>query len=337
MKKLIIYLSILLFMPIMAHSQRLTLTQVKNLWNPRVFPSSTNIDSTFNAIWALSGGGLSGIPGYYAKYNASTSLTDALLYDSGRSVILPNSRFLASVDTTESRLTFGAAGNSAALYSGYSKPQGSSLFLNNTSSLLISSSDFTTSSAYLTLDTSTVNIGVDYGSNRALITIDTLRTNIAHDLDVRLIAAQDILNVSGRSISNTATADYTVTTGDDYLISVTDSIDFTIGGNARKVVSGSYNYTIGGAVHGVITDSSSYTYGDDFTLSARNITHDLGVGTFNVSVSGSDKMIIRNNGIPNFSAIPAYADNTAALAGGLVAGDLYYTDTAGEYIIKVAH
>ena len=35
--------------------------------------------------------------------------------------------------------------------------------------------------------------------------------------------------------------------------------------------------------------------------------------------------------------IPSYADNTAALAGGLVAGDLYYTDSAGEYVVKVAH
>jgi len=35
--------------------------------------------------------------------------------------------------------------------------------------------------------------------------------------------------------------------------------------------------------------------------------------------------------------IPAYANNAAALSGGLVAGDLYYTDSAGEYVVKVAH
>lgn len=36
------------------------------------------------------------------------------------------------------------------------------------------------------------------------------------------------------------------------------------------------------------------------------------------------------------SYIPAYADNAAALAA-LGAGRLYYTDTAGEYIVKVSH
>lgn len=36
-------------------------------------------------------------------------------------------------------------------------------------------------------------------------------------------------------------------------------------------------------------------------------------------------------------ALTAHADNTAALAAGLVAGDLYYTDVAGEYVIKMAH
>lgn len=35
--------------------------------------------------------------------------------------------------------------------------------------------------------------------------------------------------------------------------------------------------------------------------------------------------------------LPAYADNAAALAGGLTAGDFYYTDTGGEYIVKIAH
>lgn len=39
----------------------------------------------------------------------------------------------------------------------------------------------------------------------------------------------------------------------------------------------------------------------------------------------------------NANQIPAYANNADALAGGLVAGDLYYTDTTGEYIVKVAH
>lgn len=60
-------------------------------------------------------------------------------------------------------------------------------------------------------------------------------------------------------------------------------------------------------------------------------THTSGVGSM------TERMRIRSNGVINFNAIPAYSDNAAALAGGLVAGDLYYTDTAGEYIVKITH
>ncbi len=35
--------------------------------------------------------------------------------------------------------------------------------------------------------------------------------------------------------------------------------------------------------------------------------------------------------------IPAYTTNANALAGGLTAGAFYYTDTAGEYILKIVH
>jgi hypothetical protein len=38
----------------------------------------------------------------------------------------------------------------------------------------------------------------------------------------------------------------------------------------------------------------------------------------------------------NFSSVPAYADNTAAVAA-LGPGKLYYTDVLGEYILKVTH
>jgi len=41
-------------------------------------------------------------------------------------------------------------------------------------------------------------------------------------------------------------------------------------------------------------------------------------------------------GSGNFSTIPSYADNTAAFAV-LGAGKLYYTNTGGEYILKVTH
>lgn len=35
--------------------------------------------------------------------------------------------------------------------------------------------------------------------------------------------------------------------------------------------------------------------------------------------------------------VPTYPNNAASLLGGLIAGDLYYTDVAGEYILKITH
>jgi len=47
-------------------------------------------------------------------------------------------------------------------------------------------------------------------------------------------------------------------------------------------------------------------------------------------------IIIANDGIDASDAIQPYADNAAALAA-IGAGKLYYTDDAGEYIVKMSH
>ncbi len=41
------------------------------------------------------------------------------------------------------------------------------------------------------------------------------------------------------------------------------------------------------------------------------------------AASPTEAMRIKNSRIINFANAPTYADNTAALAGGLVAGDVY--------------
>jgi hypothetical protein len=52
------------------------------------------------------------------------------------------------------------------------------------------------------------------------------------------------------------------------------------------------------------------------------------------AASSTERMRIKSNGVINFSNAPTYADNTAALAGGLVAGDVYKT-SAGDLRITV--
>ena len=39
----------------------------------------------------------------------------------------------------------------------------------------------------------------------------------------------------------------------------------------------------------------------------------------------------------NLPFVQGFANNATALVGGLVAGDVYYTDVAGEYTLKIAH
>ena len=39
--------------------------------------------------------------------------------------------------------------------------------------------------------------------------------------------------------------------------------------------------------------------------------------------SPTERMTIKSTGIINFANVPVYADNAAALAGGLVAGDVF--------------
>jgi len=52
------------------------------------------------------------------------------------------------------------------------------------------------------------------------------------------------------------------------------------------------------------------------------------------AASSTERMRIKSTGVINFSNAPTYADNTAALAGGLVAGDVYKT-SAGDLRITV--
>jgi hypothetical protein len=63
-----------------------------------------------------------------------------------------------------------------------------------------------------------------------------------------------------------------------------------------------------------------------------------GTGTGNALLiedsGGTDRLIVKDNGIINASSLPTYADDTAAGSGGLVAGDLYRTST-GELRIKL--
>lgn len=63
---------------------------------------------------------------------------------------------------------------------------------------------------------------------------------------------------------------------------------------------------------------------------------------FGISSQGDDDKVLTQQGnwkslSENIFTFPEYADNATATADGLEPGQIYYTDTDGEYILKVAH
>lgn len=55
--------------------------------------------------------------------------------------------------------------------------------------------------------------------------------------------------------------------------------------------------------------------------------------TFGIATAGVERMRVKSTGIINIINTPTYADNAAAIAGGLVAGDVYRTST-GQLMIR---
>ncbi len=100
----------------------------------------------------------------------------------------------------------------------------------------------------------------------------------------------------------------------------------------------------GRALYGRVRSSGGGAITNAFGLYLENIT----AGTSNnyaIYSLGGKSYLAGNLGIGKTSpgsklsvvGLPAYANNAAALAGGLTAGDFYYTDVSGEYIVKITH
>jgi hypothetical protein len=71
----------------------------------------------------------------------------------------------------------------------------------------------------------------------------------------------------------------------------------------------------------------------DMSSSAGTGAH-LSFSTCTIGTAvATERMRIKDNGTINFTVVATYADNTAALAGGLVAGDVYRTSTGHLMIV----
>lgn len=122
-------------------------------------------------------------------------------------------------------------------------------------------------------------------------------------------------------------------------------VDIQSNGTSKVVVNSAGNVLIGSSTDGgsgaLQVTGTGRIGGFDFGNTSNHLTwvngSDLTIGTvYNNALAfktnNTERARIKNNGTINFSNVSVYADNAAALAGGLVAGDVYRTST-GQLMI----
>lgn len=88
----------------------------------------------------------------------------------------------------------------------------------------------------------------------------------------------------------------------------------------------------GSALYASTTDTLATAFvAVDFNDGAKNASI-----TMTANATEGKITLISSDGIDAVGAIPAYANNAAAVVA-IGAGKLYYTDVAGEYIVKMSH
>ena len=120
----------------------------------------------------------------------------------------------------------------------------------------------------------------------------------------------------------------------------------TNGMSMTQDASSNVNYTFEGGNVGINTTSPSAQFhvrgsaNYNFTVAAGDSTTGMQIGNYDatdgynpltlkgsqylfISTGGTERMRIKSDGIVNIANAPVYADNAAAKAGGLVAGDIY--------------
>lgn len=115
--------------------------------------------------------------------------------------------------------------------------------------------------------------------------------------------------------------------------------NFNSGSSARTALDLSNDAGHNGRISKVSTTFSGGVIAvNDFVIGntgAGNIviTNSVASGTIDFSTNTTLRMRIKSNGAVNIASVSTYADNAAALAGGLVAGDVYRTSTGQLMIV----
>ena len=173
-----------------------------------------------------------------------------------------------------------------------------------------------TQAGYLDLATENVSFGME-----------SLKANISGSSCAAFGKMSLLKNTSGTQ--NTAIGAYSLVenlNGDSNVGLGLSSLQFNTSGNGNLGLgycAGRYNTTASNQIF--INSIARTNYTTDQTESPIYIEQDV--------VVANQKIYL--NGLMNLSYVPTYADNTAALGGGLIAGNIYKINNAGTYTLAI--
>ena len=183
--------------------------------------------------------------------------------------------------------------------------------------------------ALLALKTSTTTTGtVNTDHDRAVMAV----TQSVASGDNSVVAGANYSTASGTN-SLAAAAGFSTASGNQS--AVVAGVTNTVSGDQSAAAGGNNNFVSGD--NSVLLGSRYAELGDDYMVA-------LGYGASSITASGANQnlkialravdgqvicQLLKIEGLIN------YADNAAAVSGGLLTGDLYYTTAGGSSVVKI--
>jgi hypothetical protein len=260
-----------------------------------------------DSLAAIISAGINGTTNYLSKFTSATTIGNSLVYDDGSKIIIGGT----SGGSLFNVLGQAAVTNTTTYSSGTSTALGVQAITTYSGSLPTSNVSFSSSISSF-FPTFNGNTTIEGGST----------------------AFSSFLPVNTISFTNTGTANIINSTGGIKAISA-----INIQSNDAGTVNGTVNRTAGMQISGIFKvtgATATITRGDHYQLLISDI-NEYGNGT-NVTnkwgiyqVGTNDVNLL--NGQLRLPNLAVYADNTAALAGGLTAGTLYRTSTGSVMVV----
>lgn len=260
-----------------------------------------------DSLAAIISAGINGTTNYLSKFTSATTIGNSLVYDDGSKIIIGGT----SGGSLFNVLGQAAVTNTTTYSSGTSTALGVQATTTYSGSLPTSNVSFSSSISSF-FPTFNGNTTIEGGST----------------------AFSSFLPVNTITFTSSGTANIINSTGGIKAISA-----INIQSNDAGTVNGTVNRTAGMQISGIFKvtgATATITRGDHYQLLISDI-NEYGNGTnvtnkWGIYQVGTDDVNLLNGQLrlPNLAV---YADNTAALAGGLTAGTLYRTSTGSVMVV----